>query len=629
VVGHTAGALWVIPALPLAVSVVNLFVGKRLGRWSGIIATVAVAASFAVAVAVVLDLVSVPAEQRLEVQHLFDWIVSGGFAVGADLQLDALSATMILVITGVGSLIHLYAIGYMAEDPRRGRFFAYLNLFVFFMLMLVLAGNYLLLYLGWEGVGLCSYLLIGFWFDSVENAEAAKKAFITTRIGDTLMLVGLAVLVFRFGTLNFETIFGSAGSVLTRDAATVVSLLLLAGAIGKSAQIPLHVWLPDAMAGPTPVSALIHAATMVTAGVYLVIRSHVLFELSGTALTVVLVIGVMTTLFAATCALAQYDIKRVLAYSTVSQLGYMFMAVGMRAYGVAMFFLVAHACYKALLFLGAGSVIHGMHDDQDLRRMGGLRRAMPITFVTMTIAALSQAGIPVLAGFYAKDALLEVAQRTDRTAVYVLGTVAAFLTALYLGRMLFLTFFGAARSDAAEHAHESPAIMWIPLAVLAVGAVGAGLAIQTSPEGTLSAFLEPVVGAVPLGEGMALAALITIAVIVAVAALALAWLVYGSGRVDPFALRERLEPMATAAERGWYVDRAYDVAIVQPLKAFARLTGDVVDTRIIDGAVNGVGGIVKRVAAGGRLVQTGAVRTYALVLFAGVVVVLGFIGVRA
>jgi len=629
VVGHTAGALWVIPALPLAVSLLNLFAGKRLGRWSGILATVAVAASFAVAVAVVLDLVSFAPEERLAAQHLFDWIVSGGFSVGVDLRLDALSATMILVITGVGSLIHLYAIGYMAEDPRRGRFFAYLNLFLFFMLMLVLAGNYLLLYLGWEGVGLCSYLLIGFWFDRIENAEAAKKAFITTRIGDTLMLVGLAVLVFRFGTLDFEVIFGSAASVLTKDAATVVSLLLLAGAIGKSAQIPLHVWLPDAMAGPTPVSALIHAATMVTAGVYLVIRSHVLFELSGTALTVVLVIGVVTTLFAATCALAQYDIKRVLAYSTVSQLGYMFMAVGMRAYGVAMFFLVAHACYKALLFLGAGSVIHGMHDDQDLRRTGGLRRAMPITFVTMTIAALSQAGIPFLAGFYAKDALLEVAQRTDRTAVYVLGTVAAFLTALYLGRMLFLTFFGAPRSEAAEHAHESPAIMWVPLAVLAVGAVGAGLAIQTSPEGTLSAFLEPVVGAVPLGQGMALAALITIAVVVAVAALALAWLVYASGRVDPFALRARLEPMATAAERGWYVDRAYDVAIVQPAKAFAQLTGDVVDTRIIDGAVNGVGGVVKRVAAGGRLVQTGAVRTYALVLFAGVVVVLGFIGVRA
>ena len=628
-VTHSAGTLWLIPALPLAVSAVNLFAGKRLGRWSGIVATLAVAASFAVSVVTVLDLVSFGAEERVAVQHLFDWITSGGFVVGADLRLDALSATMILVITGVGALIHLYAIGYMADDPRRGRFFAYLNLFVFFMLMLVLAGNYLLLYLGWEGVGLCSYLLIGFWFDNPANAEAAKKAFITTRIGDTLMLVGLALLVFRFGTLDFEAIFGSAASVLTKDAATVVSLLLLAGAVGKSAQIPLHVWLPDAMAGPTPVSALIHAATMVTAGVYLVVRSHVLFELSGVALTVVLVIGLVTAIFAATCALAQYDIKRVLAYSTISQLGYMFVAVGMRAYGVAMFFLVAHAFYKALLFLGAGSVIHGMREDQDLRRMGGLRRAMPITFVTMAIAALSQAGIPVLAGFFAKDAVLEVAQHTGRDAVYLLLTVAAFLTALYLGRMVFLTFFGEPRSEAAEHAHESPPVIWVPLAALAVGAVAAGLVLQTSPEGKLSVFLEPVVGAVSLGEGMATSALITVAVVVAVAALAFAWLLYGSSLVDPFAFRARLEPMGTAAERGWYVDRAYDVVIVQPAKALAQLTGDVFDTKVVDGAVNGIGGAVKRAAAAGRLVQTGAVRTYALVLFAGVVVVLGFIGVRA
>jgi NADH-quinone oxidoreductase subunit L len=347
------------------------------------------------------------------------------------------------------------------------------------------------------------------------------------------------------------------------------------------------------------------------------------------ALTVVLVIGLATTIFAATCAIAQYDIKRLLAYSTISQLGYMFVAVGMRAYGVALFFLVAHACYKALLFLGAGSVIHGMNDEQDLRRMGGLRSALPITFVTMAIGALSQAGNPVLAGYYAKDALLEVAQHTDRSAVYALGTVAAFLTAFYLGRMLFLAFFGAPRSEAAEHAHESPPVMWVPLVVLAVGAVGAGLALQTSPEGHLTTFLEPVVGTLPLGAGLALSVLITVATVVALASLAFAWLLYGSGRVDPIAFRASLEPMASAAERGWYVDRAYDAAVVQPAKAFARMTGDVFDVRVIDGAVNGVAGVVKRVAAGGRQVQTGAVRTYALVLFVGVVVVLGFIGVRA
>jgi NADH-quinone oxidoreductase subunit L len=372
---------------------------------------------------------------------------------------------------------------------------------------------------------------------------------------------------------------------------------------------------------------LIHAATMVTAGVYLVIRSHVLFELSGVALTVVLVIGGLTAVIAATSAIAQYDIKRVLAYSTISQIGYMFLAVGMRAYGVAMFFLVAHAFYKALLFLGAGSVIHGMHDEQDMRRMGGLRRLMPITFVTMVIGALSQAGIPVLAGFYAKDALLEVAQGTDRILAYALGLLAAFLTAFYLGRLLCLTFFGAPRSEEAKHAHESPSVMWVPLVVLAFGAAFAGLLLQTSPEGSLSVFLEPVVGSLELGD-VALATLITAAVVVAVAALAFAWLIYGSGRVDPYAFRAALEPMATAAERGWYVDRAYDVVFVQPAKALARLTADVVDREVIDGAVNGVGGLVKRVGVGARRFQTGAVRTYALVVFVGAVLVLGFIGVR-
>ncbi|MEP6758428.1 MAG: NADH-quinone oxidoreductase subunit L [Actinomycetota bacterium] len=624
---HDASVLWVIPTLPLAISMLNLFVGKRLGRWAGVLATMAVAASFAVAVASVADLLSRPAGERLASQHLFDWISVGGFRVGADLRLDGLSAMMILVITGIGALIHLYSIGYMAHDERRGRFFAYLNLFVFFMLMLVLGANYLVLYLGWEGVGLCSFLLIGFWSDKLTNAEAAKKAFITTRIGDTLMLVGLATLVFKFGTLDFVPIFGAAPTVLTKDAATVIALLLFAGAIGKSAQLPLQVWLPDAMAGPTPVSALIHAATMVTAGVYLVIRSHVLFEISGVALTVVLVIGVATALFAATCAIAQVDIKRVLAYSTISQLGYMFIAVGMRAYAVAMFFLVAHAFYKALMFLGAGSVIHGMHGEQDMRQMGGLRKVMPVTFVTFAIGALAQAGIPPLAGFFAKDALLEVAQHTGRTAVYGLGTLAAFLTAFYLGRMLILTFFGKPRSDAAEHAHESSPLIWIPLAILAAGVAFAGV-LELNPEGKLTSLLDPLLGALHDAGGLPFATLAEIAVAVAVVALAITWWIYGSGRIDPNAFRARMEPMATAAQHGWYVDRAYDVVFVQPAKALARMTGEVLDAKVIDGAVNGVAGLVQRAAAGGRLIQTGFVRTYALVLFLGAVLVLGYIGVR-
>jgi len=626
-VPHVAGSLWLIPALPLAGATITLFAGNRLGKWAGILATVLVFASFGVSLAVVLNLLTYPGESRLALQHLFDWISVGGFRVGADLRLDTLSATMILVITGIGALIHLYSVGYMAEDPRQGRFFAYMNLFVFFMLMLVLGANYLVLYLGWEGVGLCSYLLIGFWYTVPGNAEAAKKAFITTRIGDTLMLVGLALLVFKFGTLDFEVIFGTAGSVLTKDAATVIALLLFAGAIGKSAQLPLQVWLPDAMAGPTPVSALIHAATMVTAGVYLVVRSHVLFEISGVALTVVLVVGVVTALFAATCAIAQFDIKRVLAYSTISQLGYMFIAVGMRAYGVAMFFLVAHACYKALMFLGAGSVIHGMHDEQDMRQMGGLRRAMPWTFATFTIGGLAQAGVPPLAGFFAKDALLEVANHTGREVVFVLGTIAAFLTAFYIGRMICMTFLGRTRSDAAEHAHESQPVMLAPLVLLAIGVVVVGI-LQLSPDGAVTQALEPVVGATALGAGLSVPALIGMAVAVALLSLALAWWIYGSGRVDTVAFRERLEPMATAAQRGWYVDRAYDVVIVQPAKALARLTSDVFDALVIDGAVNGIGGLVKRSASEGKLLQTGFVRTYALVLFFGAVLVLGFIGVR-
>jgi NADH-quinone oxidoreductase subunit L len=620
------GLLWLIPLLPLVGATVNLLWGRRLGRAAGVIAVVTVAGSFLLSAVAVSALIALPHEERLVIQHLFDWIHVGGFVVGADLRLDTLSATMILVVTGIGSLIHLYSIGYMHGDARYGRFFAYLNLFVFFMLMLVLGQNYLVLYLGWEGVGLCSYLLIGFWFEEKANAEAAKKAFITTRIGDSLMLVGLALLVFKFGTLDFDAIFGTAGATLTQGVATAIALLLFAGAIGKSAQIPLHVWLPDAMAGPTPVSALIHAATMVTAGVYLVVRSHVLFELSEVVLTVVLLVGLLTALYAAVCAISQTDIKRVLAYSTISQLGFMFMAAGMKAYAVAMFFLVAHALYKALLFLGAGSVIHGVHS-QDMREMGGLRKVMPITFVTMLVAALAQAGIPPLAGYFAKDAVLEVANHTGRQAVFVLGLVAAFGTAFYLGRMLVLTFFGEARSDGARHAHEPPAVMWIPLAILGLCTLFGGW-LNSSPEGRIAQLLEPVLGAVPEGDGLTVPQLGVLATLVSVAALATAWWLYGGGRFDPAALRERFEPMATAAERGWYVDRAYDLVVIQPLKAFAGIVATVVDARGIDGLVNAIGGGVRRLADRGRLVQTGFVRSYAAVLFLGGVAVLVYVGSR-
>ena len=620
--------LWLVPALPLAASIVNLLLGRRLGRAAGVLASVAVAAAFAVSAVLAIRLLGVDPEARLGTVHLFDWIAVGNLRIGADLRLDALSAVMILVVTGIGTLIHVYAIGYMDGDPRYGRFFAYLNLFVFFMLMLVLADNLLLMYLGWEGVGLCSYLLIGFWFEKTENANAAKKAFVTTRIGDTAMLVGLALVVVKFGTLDFTAIFGSAGDVLTKSAATAIALLLFAGAVGKSAQVPLHVWLPDAMAGPTPVSALIHAATMVTAGVYLVVRMHVIFEISGVALTVVLIVGLVTMLFAGTCALGQDDIKRVLAYSTVSQLGYMFMAAGMRAYGVAIFMLVAHAFYKALMFLGAGSVMHGTHEQTDMKQMGGLIRRMPLTGWTFVIGAFSLAGAPFLAGFYAKDEILEIANAGGRPWVYVLGSVGALLSALYIGRLIFLTFFGAPRSEAAEHAHESPPIMTLPLALLAIGAAGAGL-LNTNPEGLIGTFLEPVVG--PLSEGTAgigATLLIGIAVSIAALGLLLAWFVYASGRIDWMALRVRLAPLQRLFANGWYLDNYYGAVLVGPGKALAAFMAFVFDARFLDGIVNGTGGVVHGLANVGRRIQTGFVRSYALAFLAGVVGVLVYVGFR-
>ena len=620
--------LWLVPAIPLVAASLNLFIGRRIRKLAGLVASGAVGLSFVISLVSVRELLRASAEERVVTQHLFDWIQVGAFEIGANLRLDPVSATMILVITGVGLLIHVYAIGYMEGDPRYGRFFAYLNLFVFFMLLLVLADNYGLLYVGWEGVGLCSYLLIGFWFEKAENASAAKKAFITTRIGDTAMLIGLALIVSKFGSLDFSTVLGAPGETIAKGTATAIALLLFAGAIGKSAQVPLHVWLPDAMAGPTPVSALIHAATMVTAGVYLVVRSAPLFELSGVALTVVLVVGLVTALFAATCALAQDDIKRVLAYSTISQLGFMFMAAGMRFYTGAMFMLLAHAFYKALMFLGAGSVMHGMHEETDLQRMGGLIRRMPITGWTFVIGALALAGIPPLAGFFAKDQILEIANHTGRTWIYLLGTLGALLSALYIGRLLFLAFFGEPRSEEAEHAHESPPVMTVPLVALAAGAAVTGLILSTDAEGTLARFLEPVTGPVPEGEGLSTLALSVIATAIALGALAVAWWVYASGRVDRLTFRERLQPLPRAAAAGWYVDRAYSTLFVNPGIAAARFSADVFDAKGVDGLVNGVGGGVRRLAAAGRRIQTGFVRSYALGLFVGAVGVLLWLGTR-
>jgi NADH-quinone oxidoreductase subunit L len=621
-------AIWLIPVLPLAGAAVNLFLGRRLGKAAGWLAAGLVGAGFVIAVAALFDLLALPADQRVHVVDAFDWISVGSFSVDVAFRVDPLSLTMTLVVTGVGALIHVYAIGYMERDPRFGTFFAYMNLFVFFMLMLVLADNYLLLYLGWEGVGLCSYLLIGFWFDRPSASSAAKKAFVTTRIGDAAMLLGIVLIWVNLGSLDFDAVFGRAAGELTQGAATAISLLLLAGAIGKSAQLPLHVWLPDAMEGPTPVSALIHAATMVTAGVYLVVRSHVLFELSGTALTVVLVVGLVSALYAALASIGQFDLKRALAYSTMSQIGFMFFAAGMRFYTGAMLLLVCHAFYKALLFLTAGNVLHGLHDEQDMRRMGGLRADMPVSTVWFAIGALSLAGIPPLAGFFAKDQIVSFAATSDRGAAWVLASFGAFLSALYIARPLFLTFFGRRRNQ--EHAHEAPALMQAPLAVLAFLTVFAGLVLGLTAEGgRLAAFLEPALGRVEFGEAaVSDGVLMAISIVLALAAVAVAFWIWASGRVDWETFPQRQPELAGWLSNAFYLNQLYAWLVQHPGKGFGRAL-TVVDDRVIDGAVNEVAEEVGDASHVAPRIQRGYVRSYALAFLLGAVLLLLFLGLRA
>ena len=623
--------IWIVPALPLAGFAVNLFVGKKLGRWAGILASLLMVASFAVALGVLNDLLKLPAEQRLFVRHLYDWIGVGSFRAAADLRVDPLSMTMVMVVTGVGSLIHIYSIGYMHGDPRYGRFFAYLNLFCFFMLTLVLAQNFLFLYLGWEGVGLCSYLLIGFWHERPSAANAAKKAFIVTRIGDTFMLIGIVLVFLRLGSLDFSHVLVSpgalAGPVRPSGVYTIIALLLFAGAIGKSAQVPLHVWLPDAMEGPTPVSALIHAATMVTAGVYLVARTHVFFEISGVALVVVLVVGLVTAVYAATAAVGQDDIKRVLAYSTISQLGFMFFALGLKAYAAAIFLLVTHAFYKALMFLSAGSVMHGLEGEADLKKMGALRRAMPVTTAVFAIGALAISGVPPFAGFFSKDQILAAANQTGHEVAWLVALVAAFFSALYIARLIFLAFSGDDRTE--RHAHESPPVMTIPLGFLAVGATFGGLLGLSAVTGQLQTFLAPVLGEIPEpSAGLSEATLTAISVVVALAGILVGWFVYGSGKIDWMALRVRLASVQRFLAGGWYVDDVYAATIVAPGKAGSAFLAYVVDEGVVDGIVNAVGILFQWLARVTRRVQTGFVRTYALAFLLGAVALLVYVGFR-
>jgi len=620
--------VWLIPAFPLAGALVNMLFGGVIGRRAHWIAVPALFGSFLASCIVFAGV----AGGATYTPTLFPWIVAGDFETAVAAYVDPLTGVMLLVVTGVGFLIHLYSAGYMHDDPGYARYFAYLNLFVFSMTMLVLAGNFLLLYVFWEAVGLCSYLLIGFWYTRPAAAQAGKKAFIVNRVGDFGFGLGVMWLWTALGTLDYGAVF-TAVDTLPTTTATGIALLLFMGACGKSAQLPLHTWLPDAMEGPTPVSALIHAATMVTAGVYMVARSHALFERSGVALEVVAWVGVATALFAATIGLVQTDIKRVLAYSTVSQLGYMFAAVGLGAYAAGIFHLVTHAFFKALLFLGAGSVIHGLGGQQDLRKMGGLSSRMVTTTITTTVGALGLAGLPGLAGFFSKDEILAAAFHGGHRAIWALLLVGAFMTAFYSSRLLFLAFYSGPRmtKEAAHHVHESPGVMTLPLWVLAILTVVAGVAVGIPSEhGTRFArFLAPVfpVHEVAHGGGVAMM-LIAMAVIVFTAGVVLAWFLYMPAPVRAEAIGRPRNPVHALLLNAWYVDALYDLAVVRPLFALSTFCARSFDVKVVDGLVNAVGRVVVAGAAGLRQIQTGYSVNYALTMLAGAVLLVAFLLAR-
>ncbi|MBN2113022.1 MAG: NADH-quinone oxidoreductase subunit L [Acidimicrobiia bacterium] len=606
--------------LPLGGSALLLAFGRRLGEpAAGVLGTLTVGAAFVLAAVAGGDFLAGGAHAT----HIpwFDWLAPLG--VRAGLLWDPLSALMALVVTGVGALIHLYSIGYMKADPGFGRFFAYMNLFVASMLILVLADGFALLFVGWELVGLCSYLLISFWFEKPVAAAAGKKAFVVNRVGDAGFLVALMLVFAAFGSLSYEEVLGRAAGELSTGMATAITLLLLMGAAGKSAQFPLYVWLPDAMEGPTPVSALIHAATMVTAGVFMVARTGVLFDLAPVSAAVVAAVGIGTALYAASIAVAQYDIKRVLAYSTISQLGYMFAGVGAGAYVAGMFHLTTHAFFKALLFLGAGAVIHALAGEQDLRRMGGLWRRLPVTTVTMVVAWLAISGIPPLAGFWSKDEILATlfARGGAWRAVWAVGLLTALLTAFYMSRLIFLALFGERRWAEGAHPHEAPKVMTVALGALAVLALAGGV-VNTPWRPGLEHFLEPAF------EGLDLAHLPSGATQWVLAALSVAAAAAGILLAAGAYLRARRPaeegPTWELLRRGYGVDEAYARVFAAGGQAVARFTDEAVDQKGVDGLVNGLGVLVRTVGERLRPLQTGFVRQYGLGIVLGAVALLAW-----
>ncbi len=631
--------LWLIPVLPLAGAAINGFFGKKSSRTA--VSTVGLffsGAAFAWTLSVAWRFSSVVHPYP---EYLFHWIRSGSFSADFAFYLDQLSLVMTLVVTGVGFLIHIYSVGYMWEDPSYYRFFSYLNLFMFFMLTLVLANNYLLMFIGWEGVGLASYLLIGFWFTKDSAASAGKKAFIVNRIGDFGFLIGLFLLIQHFKSLDFTKVFDSVthlpAGAETETLLTAVGILLMVGACGKSAQIPLYVWLPDAMEGPTPVSALIHAATMVTAGVYMVSRSHVIFERAPMALMVVAVIGTLTALFAATIGVTQTDIKKVLAYSTVSQLGYMFMACGVGAFSAGIFHLMTHAFFKGLLFLAAGSVIHAVGGEQDMRKMGGLRSYIPATFGTMFAGTLAIAGIPPFAGFWSKDEILWQAYQVSKV-YWAIGIVTAFITSFYMFRLLYMTFFGDYHGvqvdehgrDSHGHGghgepHESPMVMLVPLMILAVlsifgGFVGWGNHFEH--------FLAPVFGggeAAEAASGITEKLLMGISVVVAASGWLLAYFLYCARPELPQKIANALNGFYTAVLNKYYVDELYAKLFVKPLvDGSTSILWQGVDRKVIDDTVNNAADGARQVSDEVRQMQSGNLRSYAGWIAAGAACVIAY-----
>ena len=614
---------WVLIALPLFGAAVLLLGGRRTDRWGHLLGAAMPAVAFLIALAQFVALLGRNAEDRSVGQHLYRWIAVGGLKVDAGLLLDPLSMVFVLLVTGVGTLIHVYSIGYMEHDPHRRRFFGYLNLFIAAMLLLVLADSYLVLYVGWEGVGLASYLLIGFWSYNSSYAAAAKKAFVANRVGDFGLSIAIMIMFSQFGGVSFDEVFGSADGA-SEGTLTAIGLMLLLAACGKSAQFPLQSWLGDAMAGPTPVSALIHAATMVTAGIYLIVRSSAIFDAAPDAQLVVVIVGTVTLLFGAVIGAAKDDIKKALAASTMSQIGYMMLAAGLGpvGYAFAIFHLLTHGFFKAGMFLGAGSVMHGMNDQVDMRRFGGLSAVMKVTWVTFALGWLAIIGFPGLSGFWSKDKIIEAAFVGDGWRPWVFGTAAllgAGITAFYMTRLFVMTFHGRRRWTEDVEPHESPKVMTVPLMVLAVGS--ALLGVILGPTGAITHWLEPVVG--EHGEEnpvLPVALLTSLTVLLVLAGAGLAWAMYLRRPVATVAPRGSW--LTRAARRDLYQDTVNESLLMRPGQY---LTRSLVffDNRGVDGAVNGLAALVGGTSGRIRRLQTGFVRSYALSMFAGAALVVG------